>query len=401
MNFELELVCDGCFDDSGILAFIDKNSLTGQCSFCGANSSTARVAAFDQIVEHIETSLYQEFDDAANWLYHENSDGGYIGENFDTYELLFNVVEIELSLIGGDEIMGRLVAKLPQHLWCEKDPFGLNDFEVARFSWSHFCNVVKYRQRYFFSNYLNVPDREIYSPATTLEKIFEYAENYGLFVTLQSETQLFRARYQECGVQLQSAQDLGPPPEEKAIRANRMSPAGVSMFYAGEGEETAIRETADGPGPFVLGIFETKRPAVILDLTKIPPVPSIFEEIPETMEFRPRQVLGFLNHVVDEMSRPIERDDRVHIEYVPTQVVTEFIRSQVLFGGTPIDGIKYPSAVHPGRSCYVLFANQDNLLPRPETTGSHWGPTSEDRWLKLTNVNLHLVSQDDIDQWND
>ena len=26
-----------------------------------------------------------------------------------------------------------------------------------------------------------------------------------------------------------------------------------------------------------------------------------------------------------EMSRRIERDDRVHIEYVPTQVVTEFI----------------------------------------------------------------------------
>ena len=28
---------------------------------------------------------------------------------------------------------------------------------------------------------------------------------------------------------------------------------------------------------------------------------------------------------IGEMSRRIERDDRVHIEYVPTQVVTEFI----------------------------------------------------------------------------
>ncbi|MGQ0713964.1 MAG: RES domain-containing protein [Gemmatimonadaceae bacterium] len=34
--------------------------------------------------------------------------------------------------------------------------------------------------------------------------------------------------------------NLGPPPTEKAIYPNRMSPAGISMLYAAEDEETAI-----------------------------------------------------------------------------------------------------------------------------------------------------------------
>ncbi len=401
MIYELELVCSDCFEDCGIIAFIKKDSLTGQCSFCDATSDTVWVACFDEVVRHIETCLYQEYDDAANWLYHENSDGGYVGENWDTRELLLEVVELDLSLAGGDGIFDRLVDELPQLLWCERDPYGLNDFQVARFSWEHFCNVVTHQQRYFFATYSKVPDPGIYSPATVLDKIFDYAKEYGMFVSVPLGMQLFRARFQECGVQLQSAQDLGPPPQEQANQANRMSPPGIPMFYAGEDGETAIRETTNGSGPFVVGTFETMRPAVILDLTKTPPVPSLFEEIPERLEYRPREVLGFLNHVVSEMSRPIERDNRVHVEYVPTQVVTEFIRSQVPFNGTPIDGIKYPSAVYPGHSCYVLFATQDNLLPKPEGAESNWVLASEDRWLRLVSISQRFVSQDEIDQWSE
>ena len=307
---------------------------------------------------------------------------------------------MELSLVGGDGIIDRLLAELPQQLWCQRDPFGPNDFQVAQFSWGLFCDIVTHQRRYFFSSYSRVSDREIYSPATVLSKILDYAREYNLFVSMPPETQLFRARFQGCDEQLQSVQDLGPPPYDKATQANRMSPPGIPMFYAGEDGETAIRETANGPGNFAVGVFQNMRSAVLLDLTKVPPVPSLFKEIPETLEYRPRQVLGFLNHVVTEISRPIERDDRVHIEYVPTQIVTEFIRSQVLFDGRPIDGIKYTSAVYPDHSCYVLFATQDNLFPRPKEDEFPWVPASDDRWLELVDVSRKWVSQDEIDEWN-
>ena len=33
-----------------------------------------------------------------------------------------------------------------------------------------------------------------------------------------------------------------------------------------------------------------------------------------------KQFVEFLNAVVTDMTKPIKRDDRVHVEYIPTQI---------------------------------------------------------------------------------
>ena len=53
-----------------------------------------------------------------------------------------------------------------------------------------------------------------------------------------------------------------------------------------------------------------------------------------------RRALTFLHHVAEQMSQPVARDDRVHVDYVPTQIVTEFLRSRVRWQGSRIDGIR-------------------------------------------------------------
>ena len=174
-----------------------------------------------------------------------------------------------------------------------------------------------------------------------------------------------------------------------------MSPAGIPMFYACDNPETALRETASCAGRFVLGYFETRRKSIILDLTNIPPVPSLFAVIPDSLEFIPRVVLGFLNHVADEISKPIQRDDRVHIEYTPTQVVAEYVRSKPTREGAQVDGIKYKSTVHPGYVSYVIFATQDNMLPAPQSPRTQ----NNDRWLELVSTREEDVEPDDIDRW--
>jgi len=103
-----------------------------------------------------------------------------------------------------------------------------------------------------------------------------------------------------------------------------MSPAGIVMMYVSEDAGTALAETVDQEGTYVVGEFVTERGALILDLAELPETPSIFYEVPDSMEYDPRQNLIFLHHIAREISRPIARDDRVHVEYVPTQVVTEF-----------------------------------------------------------------------------
>ena len=159
-----------------------------------------------------------------------------------------------------------------------------------------------------------------------------------------------------------------------------MSPAGIPMFYGCDDENTALRETASEPGHFAIGEFEIMRRAVLLDLTDIPEVPSLFEPVPDFVEVPPRRDLRYLHQVAGEVSRRIERGDRSHVEYIPTQVVTEFIRTRVTWEGSRIDGIRYSRPMHGGHVSYVRFADQSNML------GTSARSEVEDRWLKLVHV---------------
>ncbi len=309
--------------------------------------------------------------------------------------MLTDELQIDFPNDHDRELLNDIIGRLSDSTWCEGDPLDITDQEKVRYDWAWFSEVVMHHRRFFFEDYEDNPADDDRSPRVLLERIFECAENYDVIRVLPAGTMLFRARHQAPNTKLTSAQELGTPPKKSANQANRMSPAGIPMFYASDKAETAVRETAKRCGRFALGLFETRRAATILDLTEIPPVPSLFAVIPDSLEFRPKEVLAFLNHVADEMSKPIQRDDRVHIEYVPTQVVTEFVRSRRTEDETRIDGIKYWSAVHPNHASYAIFATQENLLP---TNGGIQRP-DEDRWLELVSVNEHDVKADHIEQW--
>jgi hypothetical protein len=56
------------------------------------------------------------------------------------------------------------------------------------------------------------------------------------------------------------------------------------------------------------------------------------------------------------LSKSIEKDGREHIEYVPTQIVTEFFRYPFSEDNKiSIDGIIYPSSKNIGKKACVLF----------------------------------------------
>lgn len=66
--------------------------------------------------------------------------------------------------------------------------------------------------------------------------------------------------------------------------------------------------------------------------------------------------------------QPVARDDRIHTDYVPSQVVTEFLREHKFEAGS-LDGIMYGSVAAPGKRNLVLFL--DTLEP----PGKIWGNT--------------------------
>ncbi|NJO31950.1 MAG: RES family NAD+ phosphorylase [Rhodospirillales bacterium] len=260
---------------------------------------------------------------------------------------------------------------------------------------------MKHRRHYFFLREER-DDGELYSPLALLRELARWSEEFGLVKTIPAGRPLYRARSQKPGETLSSAADLGPPPEDKATMSNRMNPPGIVMFYVSDSPETALREIAKDPakdvGDYAIGELRTRREMKILDLAEVPPIPSIFAPVSDTLEYDPRPPTIFLNYFATELSQPIARDRSIHVEYIPTQVITEYFRTEFLHNGQKIDGIRYSSARHSDHSSLVLFATQDDLVGgNPSASGSYVG--TPDRWIELTRYEQRHVTAEALEQW--
>ena len=381
----MEFVCSDCFEDEGLRKFIECHAESTECSFCGAIDEQPIAADIDEVTGYFCKCVEKEYDDAANHLSYNSAEGGYQGIHWDSYDLIQDHLQLDLPNDESGTLFERLLGSLDDITWCESDPYSLNPFELAKFSWNEFSRVVKHGRRYFFGDY-KPADRELLTPAMLLDRIVKFAELQGLFIELTPEVPLFRARPHALGYPWTEPQDLGPPPPEKA-KQSRMSPAGIAMLYVSDEPQTALAETrADCEGVSV-GDFRVTRPALILDLTSIPSIPSLFAYTSDTIEFDSRKVLAFLHSVREDISRPIPQDDLIHLEYVPTQIITEYLKYFSSIERRAIEGIKYPSSVSPGHWSAVLFATQQNVVGIQSE--SMFEDPSE-RWIQLESISNYV-----------
>jgi hypothetical protein len=75
-----------------------------------------------------------------------------------------------------------------------------------------------------------------------------------------------------------------------------------------------------------------------------------------------RYAIDFLHSFVKSLAAKVVPGKREHIDYVPTQVVTEWFRTAFRHAKSPIDGILYMSAQRAGGKSVVLFANKRDLV---------------------------------------
>lgn len=160
---------------------------------------------------------------------------------------------------------------------------------------------------------------------------------------------------------------LGTPPAGSR-RANRMNAAGIPAFYGAFDMETCVAEIRPPVGCIVVGTaFELLRQIVVLDTTRFAkPIlqRSIFSPV-----YRERQdQWQFMQSFMHEISRPVLPNDET-IEYIPTQVVSEFIHAdlKVKVSGKDrqIDGIIFQSAQHPAGRNIVLFGSAAEVEAEP------------------------------------
>ena len=393
-------VCGNCVADEGLYDCVQAEARSTACTFCDAVSDNPIAAPIVEVLLHMNESLAREYDVAENKLPFESAEGGYIGQVWTTREILDEHLGDGLPNDDGT-LMEALCHGLGDRAWCQSSPFSFTDDEKLNFSWDAFCELIKYERRFF---YWREPGREeLFSPTALLEQLAICCKRFDLFETFPTGHTFYRVRLQKPGERLQTAADLGPPPRDMSTMANRMSPPGIVMLYGSDDPETALREVARDPkqhaGRYAIGKFEILKDVQILDLARIPPVPSIFESIPDSLEYDPRPPLIFLNYFAAELSKPVARDNQAHIDYIPAQVVTEYFRAVVVHDEAPLSGIRYPSARHSRGKSLVLFASQENL-ENGQDPGTFVYTREPNRWIGLQDCSERDVSVADIKKWN-
>lgn len=356
-------VCTGCISDPHLREDIEGElDEDGRCTYCGSSPATDLTVVLDSVAEYLHT----EYADPVHELPYESREGGYQGVVYQSDEVLDELGEWTES----DGLLADVAEAFAGSAWCQKHYFSLKEDEKLQSGWESFVTQVKHRTRYLFLQELGDEDdafREGIPPGRMLEALGSVTSRFDLFTTLPASTEIIRARVHDRDKEPSTAEELGAPPRDGAVRSNRMSPAGIPMFYGALDEMTAALETFDpslsDDKVITLATFSSDRDLVLLDLTELPSFPSPFDRERRDL----RRPLSFLHDFVYDLTRPIVRDGREHVEYVPTQVVTEFIRHR--FSGPddrPLDGILYRSSRPGAGTAVVLFLEPEQCGPRAD-----------------------------------
>lgn len=372
-------VCRKCIDERAIQSFIKEYAEKKDCDYCGSRSSRNIAAPVDKVMGFIMGGIRSEWGDPNNegvpW---ESREGGWQGTVLDSYDLLRDEIELPIE---NEELWDDIIQSIFDKEWCRKNYWGMRKQDALFSSWERFVKQVLHVTRYVFFRFLTekslLDSTELIEPSDMMDEIAQIINETGLIRTIKTGTIFRRVRIHGLDKFFSTATELGPPPAELARFSNRMSPAGIPAFYGALKSKTAILETYskdDRPRIATIATFRTLKNLLVLDLTRIPEFPSLFDE--QRRHLRP--LILFLRNFAEAISQPVFKNDREQIEYVPTQIMTEYFRHLYKTeSDEAIKGILYPSSQHPNNVACVLFLENEHCCD----AGS--SPSENDKWLEL------------------
>jgi hypothetical protein len=371
-------ICSDCLADIYLSNFARSHAAEKRCSYCGRKGDRPISVEFDEIAEVILSGIKTEWTDPANELPFESAEGGYLFQDdiLNTTELLSDVLRVS----DNSDFVDDLASAIHVDSWCRSDFFGLRPEEDMQMSWDRFCFVVKHKVRHSFLAFgdafgLDGLDSGV-RPGHVLTFLSDLFRQYCPVRSLKESSILFRVRE---GRSYATASELSPPHRLKATQSNRMSPAGIPLFYGAFHPETAALETRrDVSRVFrgVVGRWRVRKELLLLDLSSMPSPPSLYDTNRDETDY---SNLSFLQQFARDISRPIKNLPTEDVDYVPTQVLTEYIRyGFTTADGLHVDGLVYESSTLRGRGACVIFCERENCVDK----GSSGEPFT-DVWLEL------------------
>lgn len=335
--------CFNCFSDPGLRKrIIATSSKSGNCNFCQTkNIEIIRCEDLSEIFDPI-FDLYDNNPNAEKSL--KITKPILLWEHLDMFwPNLFNkrILDQKMILPLVDQI-GKGYWQYSTALFEEPVEFvylidsRAIDEEDLQLKWDFFANDIKRNNRFFLDQKI---DTEL------LQSIFER-----LSFTYPRGMEFYRARISESHLPLN---ELGKPPFQYAT-PGRANPIGIPYLYVSNSEKTTLYETRVSLHESVtIGKFLLKAPLSLVSLKNIAEY-GPFEimdkdfDIDGFIRYRP-----YLQKLETELSKPVRKQD-VHLDYLPTQFLCEFIKS------LGFDAVEYKSAMNSDGFNLAIF-NDDKL----------------------------------------
>ncbi len=356
LAYKNQYICAKCVQQPDLQEFVQNSA--NELEHCSLCNKHRKVMPLDDFLVHVKDCITEFYDEAANFMPYDSKEGGYMGGKiFDTYDLIHDELlgdessqlqGILLDSLGSDKIWGDIYAddNAAMPLWTSWERF--KDITIKQYRYTFLALQMHSRPSKFSTP---LPS----SPKDTLLILHNLIKEYNLFTTILPGTVFYRARILGKGNFSPSIQELCPPPAELAS-VGRMNPAGISLFYCSADLDTCLyeKDTPTAQQNRVVAHFKNLRELTVLNLTDLPSLPSIFAE-----NSNERPILKFLHGFAQEISEPVPKDDTQNIQYIPTQILTEYFRYFMTDShGNKLDGICYQSAKNSSGKNYALFFNR-------------------------------------------
>ena len=350
-NIDKKRACKSCIKDRYIYDNLKKYGEISECSYCQQRRKTISVKG---IAEELEDGITTEYKQCG-MEYYNPVNGKYIVSTLNLEDILYGVYSC------GDDLFEDICSYIATDGWYERDDEYFGDKEdineVYSKEWKTFCHMVKYETRYVFFNQWD-EDQEDERAKNILKFIGKAVEELDLIKEISPQMGFYRGRTHCVREEAFSSDNQLAAPPACYAKANRMSAEGISIFYGANNVKTALAEIYNGAGQYAtIAQFKNNHKLWLLDLSKVLRMksPSLFDRKNRDKKGYIRFFKNFINMIIS----PI--DNIPAIEYVPTQILTEYFR-HVYGYGCMFDGIIYPSAKNPHGKCYALFFNNEQCI---------------------------------------
>ncbi len=315
--------CINCFTSSYLTNIIQSNKEVGDCNFCGTTNTSVYSSKWLLPFFRNIFTLYKVDGESTTSLWDS------INEDFEIIE--------KSCLASSEDLFKSIVADEYSEFsdvfennvsFRSKDLLDLKSNEIHT-TWDKFKEEIKYENRFHISK-----DKLI-----DLEQLKLYFNNEAFIKNIKKGVSFYRCRISnKNGFKNEEMWN----PDREFASSGRANPKGISYLYLGSSVETTLYETRASLFDYVsVGEFRLKEEIKLLDLRN--PEYDIIPWSESDSDSDSVELFiiyaSFIKTLQEEISLPIRKQDK-ELDYIPTQYISEFIKS------LGFDGVEYQSSLN-------------------------------------------------------